>query len=365
MLVEKIYNNQKYQAYLLEMETASDDGPTKVDHVKTTVTNLQVFNSNENPLFLARDIGVLMGIQSITSTIKHFNNEERVRGYIISGDRPKTVDFLTKYGVMRALWNSRSKIADVFRGFIYRLLDYMSTYELDKLKSIMNQYAFDNPELMQQSMQELHENSKRFQILYNKEKEERDRLMAKNREAELKLTEYEIEHVNDKYHIEHLNTIKDVCLQKMHETHDTTEPNVQMLQMLKKRFMKEVNIAVVKPVKPLTKKKHDDIDKTDTKTDYDYAKLLDFDEIAIDELELYYFITMKPILPDNPKYTFVCKDWILDKNKFKELYKILASECETIKKSEHISYFKTTLAYIKETIEHLTLADSEPTIESP
>ena len=54
----------------------------KASMIKNTISNIKVFNTNVKPLFLAKDIGILMGISHINMLVKKFDKES-ISGYTV------------------------------------------------------------------------------------------------------------------------------------------------------------------------------------------------------------------------------------------------------------------------------------------
>ena len=71
-LVENIYNDDSYQEYLNELqENDSVTSTKKAQNIKQTFTDLRVFNTHSEPLFLANDIGVIIGASNVNQMVKN------------------------------------------------------------------------------------------------------------------------------------------------------------------------------------------------------------------------------------------------------------------------------------------------------
>jgi len=78
-------------------------------------SKVRIFGTFENPLFVANDIGKILGIKRIITTISEYENDEIVRGIQIvdfkSDSGYATVNMLTEAGLYRILYTSRTLIA--------------------------------------------------------------------------------------------------------------------------------------------------------------------------------------------------------------------------------------------------------------
>jgi prophage antirepressor-like protein len=378
-LMDSIYNDGIYQKYLSNLELESDVSKKKADIIKKTFNDIQVFNSNTEPLFLARDIGILMGITNISSTIKNYNKTEKIIGYIIQKGIPKEKQLLTRYGVYRILFNSRTKLSELFRGFIYKLLDHMFQHEIDKLRTIINDYSMDNQDLVKGSILELYENANQFKMLYENEKRERliwmdkaEEEHEKNLRLEHEKDDAEISYAYDEMLIRQLQSDNNFFLKKIHMVRNNYIDQAEdqtLLISLKKTFLKEINIFIAKPkyVEKLLKKNGVDVDHEETeKYEYEYSYVVDSfqrDTVLSGNIELYYNIAFKSSKDDDDKYTHMCTEWVSDKTKFKELLQILEKESDIIKVNNaknDVYIFKTTLDNIKNIIRGFLIIQTPP-----
>ena len=108
---------------------------------------VKAFNSNElhteiiikgdvqNPLFRASDIGVVLDIANIRTTINDFNESEKV---VHSMDTPgglQNVTFLTEKGLYKVLFKSRKPIAEKFQNWVCEVIKELrlkGTYDLQQ-----------------------------------------------------------------------------------------------------------------------------------------------------------------------------------------------------------------------------------------
>jgi prophage antirepressor-like protein len=78
--------------------------------------NIQVYGTYEEPLFKAKDIGELLEIKDIKSTIRDFDDDEVHSMYLIDSlDRMQDTNMLTEQGLYKILMISRKPIARSFQ----------------------------------------------------------------------------------------------------------------------------------------------------------------------------------------------------------------------------------------------------------
>jgi len=144
--------------------------------------NIQVYGTNEEPLFKASDVGKILGIKNIRDTINTFETHEKVAvgntySDFCKGEFQNPNPFilmLTEQGLYRLLFISRKPIAKEFRKWVYEVIKSIrltGKYELEnKIKEIEENKT---KEIIQ--LQKI-ENKKRIQmkedILIQKFKEE-------------------------------------------------------------------------------------------------------------------------------------------------------------------------------------------------
>jgi prophage antirepressor-like protein len=113
--------------------------------------NIQVYGTFEEPLFKAKDIGDLLGIEQIRKTIQNLDDEDKVLqpGNTITGLKDQW--FLTENGLYEVLFVSRKPIAKQFKQWIKQIIKEIrlkGKYDLEeKLK--------EHQQLLQAKEQEL------------------------------------------------------------------------------------------------------------------------------------------------------------------------------------------------------------------
>jgi hypothetical protein len=235
-LVENIYRDESYQEYLKDLEVSDTKSDAKkLSSIKQTFSNIRIFNKHSEPLFLAKDIGIIIGASNINQMIKSYTNTEKVEAYIAKDGKIDKKMFLTKHGIYRVLFTNKTKLSELFRGFIYKLIDHMMSFEQERLCTIINELTKDNPRLTEDAMKEINVNALKYQVLYEQEREQRMEL-----ETEVDYTEMYIKQLKiDKQHmIERI---------KYRDYEYSTEDNALALDILKHKYLKEISISLVNP----------------------------------------------------------------------------------------------------------------------
>ncbi len=384
-LVNNIYNDGMYQKYLTRMEASENETHRKkADIIKKTFTDIQVFNNQEQPLVLARDVGILMGVSQINAIIKRFDENETTEGYIrLSNGRLKKTYFLTRYGVYRVFLSSRSKLSKVFRNFIYALLDHMIVHENKMLKEIVNKFQTNNPDMIRESIVDLHGKYLEFKELLEREKKEKHTWQsaaeaehAAKLEIEKERDEIDIinmYNMNDLHAIrqtndEYMNEIRelsvDIQLNKFNDTYVEDE-----LNLLKNKYLREVQIYAITPTY-LQKMYTDTMNpKIDRNFVNEYIKMYNIVvdnemRFELDEMLLLYVVFGKKIMKTSKKFHHIATEYVYDKPTFVELLDTLQTEAEylklTDKPAEYV--YKTTLEDVKLTVHELLLRSGSSSI---
>ena len=339
-LMETIYNDESYQEYLSDLKNSTDN-TKKLDNIAKTFTDIKVFNTNQDPLFLASDIGIILGASNVNTMIKNYSNTEKINGIIIINGKPIKKIFLTKHGVYRIMFNNRSKLSELFRAFIYKLLDYMENKGREISKELMAEVSIENPELVHEAIAEYKNNLQRYKHLYELECNSRKMLELTVEELEFDKKELTITQTYNNLYIKKLRDERHVIIDKLYNIKEETDidDRFEALEIMKKKYFKEFTISLVKPeiVSNLFDKKNSQYKVP--KDDYIYNQYIDdFDFLIksiemnskINEDEIYYLsIALKsPIKKDTTKNNdiYVASDYVCDKVKFAELQELLKKD---------------------------------------
>ncbi len=92
-----------------------------------TTHNITICWNNNKPIFRASDVGKVLGIVHITTTITKFDDDEKVVHTTHTPGGPQQVHFLTEAGLYRLLFISRKPIAKPFRKWVTEVLTSIRT----------------------------------------------------------------------------------------------------------------------------------------------------------------------------------------------------------------------------------------------
>jgi prophage antirepressor-like protein len=260
-LIENINSNSLFKKHVSKLSLSSKlSDVKKATLINYTIQNIKVYNTKNKPLFLAKDIGILLGISHVKMLVKKFESEEKIVGYIRTTNKDKQVIFLTKLGVYRCFYTSRSPLAKLFRKFIGNLLDHMVTHESNLLKKISEKFQIQNPDLIEEGMNDLHDKLIEYEKKYIEEKEKADLLMLecneerKKREvSEQETLEVVVVNSFNMMHIEQLKVEKQAFIDRIKNINNTildeSSESIDLLEieMIKKKYMKQMYIYILHP----------------------------------------------------------------------------------------------------------------------
>jgi len=98
-------------------------------------TNITIKGTYEEPLFRASDIGLILEIATVNTTIKDFNETEKKLIQIDTVGGKQHVSFLTEKGLYKLLFKSRKPIANQFQDWVCDVIKEIrlnGKYELEK-----------------------------------------------------------------------------------------------------------------------------------------------------------------------------------------------------------------------------------------
>ena len=85
--------------------------------------NITIYGTYEDPLFKAKDIGDLLGIQNIRQNIKDLDKDDVCTIYTIDSlGRQQETNMLTENGLYEVLFTSRKEIAKQFKKWVYQVI---------------------------------------------------------------------------------------------------------------------------------------------------------------------------------------------------------------------------------------------------
>ena len=403
-LVDNINSNDIFQRHVTKLDMSElPKDKKKASVIKDTIKNIKLFNTKFNPLFLAKDIGILLGISNINIIVKKFEKEEKIIGYITQpNNKIKKVIFLTRHGLYRCFFTSRSPLAKLFRKFICNLIDHMITEESEIMKKLSIVFQAKNPQLIKDGMADLQIKLVEFEKLYLDE--QKKNILLKDQaeidhqlllETKTEKTDVEIANSFNMMHIEQLKQDKLQYQEKLKDTYanylDEDDVVATELQIFKRKFMKPLQIYIINPVyfsKLLLKEKKKHINLIKQQTDIHISDDSDTDnaesgipvqtsnkidadqiEIWLDELETYtknfnnitgntkfklepdeiliYVLSLSKIVLKNANLVHVGVHWISHKNHFENVKGVLRDTCNYAKLNKFTVY-KTSFDEIGE-----------------
>lgn len=406
-LVSSINNDETFQKNVNKLsESENPNEQKKALLINHTIKKIQVFNTKINPLFLAKDIGILMGISQINYLIRKFESEEKIDGYITKNNKTKKVIFLTRHGIYRCFFASRSPLARVFRKFICNLIDHMIENEAELIQKISMKFQNENEELINQGMDDLRNKLTDIETKYLEEQQKALTLEIQCEEEQKKRIETEKENLEidslnafNMMHIEQLKKEKMDCINQIQVirenviAEDAESIDVIELRLLKEKFMKPLYIYILHPVyfKKLLKNKKktltttnntttttimenitisdEDSDNNDTSTigeetnlnkinsliedttyDNNFTNIFAKDDIYIepDEILYFYFGFGRNIAKKN-KIILVNTQWVVNKKHYLNTLKSLHENCSTLF-LQKTQLYKTSLDEISDVI---------------
>ena len=138
--------------------------------MNTTIESIKNFYKNglsieicvkgtpELPLVRASDVGAVLDITNIRTSIKDFDETEKVVQTVNTLGGPQEVTFLTEKGLYQVLFTSRKPIAKQFKNWVCDILREIrinGTYTLQKKIEEVEQKLVENKEVNETEKQEL------------------------------------------------------------------------------------------------------------------------------------------------------------------------------------------------------------------
>jgi prophage antirepressor-like protein len=133
-------------------------------------TEIVIKGTSENPLFRASDVGNVLEITNIRTSINDFNNTEKVVHTMDTLGGSQQVTFLTEKGLYKVLFKSRKPIAEKFQNWV-----------CDVIKELRLNGIYD---LQQQLKQQLEQQKDEIKFLEDKKKQEYEDKLAKQKVLE-------------------------------------------------------------------------------------------------------------------------------------------------------------------------------------
>jgi hypothetical protein len=370
-MIENINNDSLFKKHVTKLSSSEKVQSQKKGRlINETIQNIRVFNTAQKPLFLAKDIGILMGVSSILMTVKKFDADEKIDGMIKINNKQKKMVYLTKMGVYRCFYQGRSPLAKLFRSFIANLIDHMVTHEAELLKKISEKFQVDNVDLIEGCVDDMHARLVAYKDQVDLLELQVDTEQKLRCDAENDVQVVEAAQSFDRMQIEQLRHEKSIILNKLNDPIvDADDADTDDTQLLKKIYMKPMFVYIqqpeyfIKKLNSLKKSINATADKTETEKrslDRIGTLLEDMDEYernfldiethpaGLDMDELMYFSTsFARIIPS--KFLCVKIVYVANTIHYKRVLESLAAGSETMLLGK-TQFFRTTMEDISFTV---------------
>ena len=131
---------------------SSQTGTQKISAISITQLfdgqRLDVYGTNDQPYFIANQIGSILGIKKVRNVVTRYDEDEFRVAHNVGGlgIDPKTL-LLTPFGLYRLLYTSRSEISKKFRRFVGELLEGLRQGKLKVYEDRISQLEQTNYEI--------------------------------------------------------------------------------------------------------------------------------------------------------------------------------------------------------------------------
>jgi prophage antirepressor-like protein len=115
---------------------------------------INILGTHENPLFRASDIGLILEVSNIRSSIQDFDDSEKVVHKADTLGGQQEVTFLTEKGLYQLLFLSRKPIAKQFKNWVFEVIKEIRLNGSYKLKKEIEQLSNEKEKLIENSEKE-------------------------------------------------------------------------------------------------------------------------------------------------------------------------------------------------------------------
>ena len=130
-------------------------------------TEILIKGTHSDPLFRASDIGEILEIYNIRSSIQLFNETERHVHTVDTSTGPKQVTFLTEKGLYKLLFKSRKPIAEKFQNWVCDVIKELRLKGIYELKQQVEQSKLELSQLEEIKNKEIEEKLSFQQVVDN------------------------------------------------------------------------------------------------------------------------------------------------------------------------------------------------------
>ena len=102
-------------------------------------TDIKIMTCNEQSLFMAKDVGSVLGFKNIRPSLKDFKDSERVVKPFYSAGGSQQATFLTERGLYKLMMRSNKKLAEPFQDWVFNVISEIretGRYELQRQSEI-------------------------------------------------------------------------------------------------------------------------------------------------------------------------------------------------------------------------------------
>jgi prophage antirepressor-like protein len=136
MSVEPIYEEIKEAGPLIQMVS---------EQTNPVYSAIKIYGNSQYPLYVASDLGQILDIKNVDRVIKTYTPRECISAKIRMTDPhtgqlvDKNTKLLTKHGMYRLMFDSNSPVGEVFREFVYMVLDKLTNDGIVHLKAVQSE----------------------------------------------------------------------------------------------------------------------------------------------------------------------------------------------------------------------------------
>ena len=138
-------------------------------------TNIVIKGTYNEPLFRASDIGEVLEISNIRTSIQNFNETERHVHTMDTSTGPKQVSFLTEKGLYKVLFKSRKPIAEKFQNWVCEVIKEIRINGIYVLETQLK----EKEEQIQQKEEQIQQKEEQIKENYINTQKEKDILQEK------------------------------------------------------------------------------------------------------------------------------------------------------------------------------------------
>lgn len=235
-------------------------------NTNTSFAILKIYGSTEIPLYSAHEIAQLIEIKNIDRELKHFGPRECVYAKVRDANgSEKAMKLLTEHGLYRIMFINRTPVGEVFREFVYMVLDKLKSQRIVQLENVQDDMKkhfaaeiANATQYLQTKVQNLES-----EIMANGKHMRRNVALLHEKEQEAAQLSYAAQQLGTK-----VSVLEERLLRA--ELHDAQplESDEALLEYLKDKYMKVKLYVYLMPCK-------DDSDYNYNHMDYDIMNLPD------------------------------------------------------------------------------------------